>query len=740
MEYIKDCDYEYIKNKYHDATKPFDSFSRFIRRDCIFDKNTGLDGETIKTGILSLDREMTELPHPIRKAKAFQYVLDNTRISCNKCDRFPAINMIDRPLNSTLIQKWRNEVLGSIIPETEYKRACFEKSGIVTIWPDYDHSVPMWERVFDLGFSGLLFDSEKSRYSRTLNDEENAFFEGIKITYNAIINLLDRLAELANKTTGSERMANALENIKSNPPRTFYEALLVEYIYFMLSEHIQGLQVRSLSHFDRIFYKFYISDIKKGVSEEEIRTDLAYFFIQFTAIGNYWNQPVFLGGCKADESTEINELSYLFLDVYDKMGIYNPKIQIKVANSTPKDFLLKALDMIRRGKNSIVFVSDKTIRKALVNAGTQEEEARLCNITGCYEYSPRSAMVTGMNYFNLLKPLEYILHEGCDGVTGKFELRKSPKPDDYKSFEELYEEYKEQLISAVDATVSIVNTFEDYLAYINPQSMLSATFPSCLRSGKDALSGGAAENNTHMMFGFIADLSDSLTMIKKYVYDKRELTLSEFVKMLDTNYEGNEFFRRKLVADREKYGNNKTVPDNFAKDITEFLAKYLCVKLNAKKRGGKWSIGFHVARMSYDQGNKTAASPNGRLFGEELSKNISASMGQNREGATSAILSATKIDATSFASDAAIDLGLLPSAVKGEDGLEAMYGLLMTFIKRGGHAMHINVFDAETLRDAQKNPDKYQDLQIRVCGWNVLWNNINKIEQDGFIKQAEGLS
>ena len=114
-------------------------------------------------------------------------------------------------------------------------------------------------------------------------------------------------------------------------------------------------------------------------------------------------------------------------------------------------------------------------------------------------------------------------------------------------------------------------------------------------------------------------------------------------------------------------------------------------------------------------------------------------MGQNREGATAAILSITKIDSTAFLGDSALDLGLLPSAVKGDDGLEAMYTLLMTFIKRGGYCMHINVFSADMLREAQKYPDKYKDLQIRVCGWNVLWNNINKKEQDGFIRQAESL-
>lgn len=209
--------------------------------------------------------------------------------------------------------------------------------------------------------------------------------------------------------------------------------------------------------------------------------------------------------------------------------------------------------------------------------------------------------------------------------------------------------------------------------------------------------------------------------------------------ILDSNFEGNERIRRIFRADRDKYGNNKDLPDSIAREIAEFVCSKVCGRPNAKVRGGTWDLGFHVARQSYDQAPHTAASPSGRLRGEELSKNMSASMGMNREGATAAILSVTKIDATEFAGGASLDLGLLPSAVKGEDGLAAMYGLLMTFIGRGGHAMHINVFDAETLRAAQKEPGKYQDLQIRVCGWNVLFHNISKEEQDGFIRQAEAL-
>ena len=734
MKYINQQDYEYIMNKYHDASKPFDGHARFIRRDMLFTPEAGMAPEDILAGIWENDILYQYLPHSIRKARALEYVLKNTRISCDERDIFPAINMIDRPLSQTIIKAWRKDVFGEMIPEVESKRRQLERDGIVTIWPDYDHSVPVWDRLFSLGFVGILEESEKVRASKNLTVEENAFFEGIRITYEAVLAFIDRLQAMATVP----KMKHALANLRRGAPQSFYEAMLLSYLYFIISEHIDNLQVRSLSGFDVSLYRFYKNDLASGVTEEEIRKDLAYYFLQFIAIGNYWNQPVYLGGENSNGSTVINELSYLFLDTYDEMGLYNPKIQIKVSDSTPSGILLKALDMIRRGRNSIVFVSDKTIRRAMERAGVSLEDARTCNMTGCYEYSPQSSYCSGMNYVNLMKPLEYALHQGHDGVTGVIAGLDCTPPSGYGSFEELYEEYKRQLTRIIDITADTVNGFEGYLSEINPLSLLSATFPSCLEKAKDAIGGGGCYNGSVMLFGFLGDITDSLMMIKKYVYEKKELTLSDLVSILDKNFEGEELFRRKLLADREKWGNNKEHPDAIAVDLVNFIVKNLCGRANS--RDGKWNCGFHVARMSYTQGKLTASSANGRLYGEELSKNISASMGQNREGATAAILSATKIDATSFTCDAALDLGLLPSAVKGDDGLEAMYGLLMTFVKRGGHAMHINVFDADTLRNAQAHPEKYQDLQIRVCGWNVLWNNINKEEQDGFIRQAEALS
>ena len=739
MYYLSNESREYIMNKYHDQSQPFDPFKRFIRNDDIFDEVSGMSPDAIYEEIEKQDALLINESHVIRKAHALSFVLKNTRISCDTRDIFPAINMIDRPLKNILIDKWKKEIFTDIIPEVGQKRAQLEKDGIVTMWLDYDHSVPDWDKLFNIGFEGMLRRSEEARKAKSLNKDQEDFFEGIRITYEGVLAFIDRLCEQAKSTVGAEKLAIALQNIRHEPPKNFYEGLLTVYLYFIISEHIDYLQVRSLSNFDRLFFDLYQNDLNNGVSEDELRRDLAYFFLQFTAIGNYWNQPVFLGGEQADGSTEINELSYLFLDVYDKMNIYNPKIQIKLSQSTPKTFVLKALDIIRRGHNCIVFVCDETIRRALVRNGVSEEQARLCNITGCYEYSIQGAYSAGMNYANLLKPLEYALHEGCDGVTGKQAGLPCPHASESQSFKEFYNEYKRQLKNVIDITVETNNAYEGYLCNINPLSLLSATFESCIERGKDAIGGGALTNDTEMEFGFIADLADSLSMIQKYVFERGELTLSQFVDILDKNYEGNEILRAKLLADREKYGNNKERPDSIAKDIADYIIENVSGRPNNATRGGVWHASFHVARQSYSQGKKTAASPNGRLLGEELSKNLSASMGQNREGATAAILSITKLDAAAIGGDAALDMGLLPSAVSGDDGLEAMYGLLMTFCKRGGHALQINVFDADTLRDAQKYPEKYQDLQIRVCGWNVLWNNINKVEQDGFIRQAEAL-
>jgi hypothetical protein len=197
MKYINQADYDYIMNKYHDQDAPFNPLKRFVRNDKIFEASDGMEPEQLLAGILENDKIYQSLPHSIRKAHALEYVLKNTRISCDRRDIFPALNMIDRPLKQTIVQMWKDEIFQETVPEVEARRAQLEKDGIVTIWPDYDHTVPMWDRLLSLGYTGILAESEQIRASKPRTPEEDAFFEGIKLTYEAILEFIDRLYQAA---------------------------------------------------------------------------------------------------------------------------------------------------------------------------------------------------------------------------------------------------------------------------------------------------------------------------------------------------------------------------------------------------------------------------------------------------------------------------------------------------------------------------------------------------------------
>ena len=739
MYYIKDEDYNFISNKFHDTKGPFNPMNQFIRHDAIFDASTGMHGDDLIKGISENDKKYEKLPHSVRKARAMEYALDNTRILCDSRDIFPAINAIDRPIARGLINKWRADVIHEFLPDVYEENDFLSSRGAARPFLDYSHSVPVWDRLFALGFSGVLEEAmeakKKHEAGKTLTEEETAFFDSIEIAYTAIMRFLGRLAALAEQTSGCEDMGIALRNLQKGAPTTFYEAMMFEYIYFLISEHIDSVSVRSCGNFDKLFYPYYKKDMENGVSEETLKTQLAYFFMQFTAIGNYWCQPVYLGGTDKDGNTNINHLSYVFLDVYDKMGIYNPKVQIKYSKRIPKDFTLKALDMIRRGHNSIVFASEEHMKKALrYNGEVSEEEIRCADLKGCYEFLVQGGMDTEGQLLNLLKPLEYVLHGGKDGITG--ELMGLEEPVEFETFEDLLAAYKRQLKYLIDKVMGLVNRMEGYMSYINPLPLLSATFPTCLEKIKDANSDGGRTNNTYMGLGGIASIADSLAAIKKFVYDEKVITLSEMIDALDKNFEGYEALQKMLVNDKDKYGNNMEFPDSMLDEVVSFAVSHIQGKPNSPVRGGFWSCGMYVSRGIYDLGKVTMASPNGRFKGEELSKNLSPTMGANHKGLTAAVLSNTRLDMP-YSQMSALDAAVSPSAAKGDDGLEAVYSVLNTFVDLGGQVMNFNMTDAETLRKAQKNPEQYRDIQIRVAGWNVLFSNINEAEQEAFIRQAE---
>ena len=735
-------DRDKIERKYHIPEEEFDGFKRMAYHGYDYDKSTGLDDTEIDAKLSSLCKSLEGLPHPIYKAKLFEVVLDNTRIDVNESDYFVGMYTWNRPLSKYTWFKWLGDV-HSAFPKAEQTVIDFYNSGATQGWLDFDHTVPDWDSLLELGFAGILeritdsYNTLKEKGELTQKQED--FYRGVEIEYKAILRFIDRLHAYALKQTHdkADRVAKCLERLRVGGARSTYDALQIIYLYFMLSESVDNYQVRSLGYgLDSSLYPYFKKDIESGeYTKEEIAELIGYFLMQWSAIGNYWGQPFYLGGTNVDGTTKVNELSHLILEVYDKLGLYNPKIQIKVSNATPKDFICRALDMIRHGVNSIVFCNEDIIIKSLMANGATYEQACDSVISGCYEYKVKAKGVAiSCLYINSLKPVSLVFENGFDSFSGKQIGLETGNVDEFKSFEEFYSAYMKQLEHITLAHVEAHYDFETRVQEINPSLMFSATLPDCVNTLTDALDGGI-ENNSEVLLCGLGTAVDAIMAVYELVFEKKVTTLSELKKALENNWEGYENLRAMALNASHKYGNGDRISDYYALAITRQVADLLHGRRNP--HGGRYPIDLHSARMFVLHGERTLATPDGRRAGEEMSKNASPTPGADRNGITALINSATTIDATLTDIGFCLDAMLHPTAVQGDDGLEALYAVLRTYMNKGGASIHFNIFNPDLLRDAQKNPDKYKNLQVRVCGWNALWNNLDKKEQDAYILRAE---
>ena len=739
-------DRSFIENKYHKTDEPFNPYSRMAYHGYDFDKSNGLEDEEIKDGLSKLYEKTKDLPHPVAKAYAVKYVLENTKIDINEHDLFVGLWSVNRLANSVTLNKWNAEVFETILPEVKQKMNDMNESGAVAIWPDFDHVVPDWDAILCLGFPGLKKRAEEYKELHkargTLTPETAAFFDGIIIEYTAVIALVDRLYRLAltQNHDKAKKVAECLLHIRDGAPQNIYEAMQVIYIYFMVSECFDSYQVRSLGNgLDNTLYSFYKNDLKSGTyTKEEIKELFRYFFFQWSAIGNYWGQPFYMGGTNADGSTKHNELSYDILDVYDELGIYNPKIQVKINENIPDRLLFKVFDMIRRGKSCFALCCEPGMIKAVMGYGATYEEALNMDIRGCHETGVRANEVsTGTGYVNALKSVEYVFSNGFDSRIGKQLGLKTGELKDLKTFEDFYSAVLRQWENLIEMTIDVSKQYEKYLSFINPSNMYSATIEDALKKGADAYQSGVKFNNSALLNCGFASFVDAVMAVKEFVYDKKDVTLEALSAALAADWKGFEDLHTKVVKSLRKYGNDDAETDRY----TEAMSAYFASKVNNRPnaRGGVYKAIMHTAMEFVREGEKTGATPDGRYAGDEISKNGSPSVGMDREGVTALIKSALKARPYTYCESFCLDVMLHPTAVSGDEGLEIMKSLLFMYMKNGGQAVQFNVFNTETLRDAQKRPEKYQNLQVRVCGWNVLWNNLSEKEQNAYITRAENI-
>lgn len=537
-------DRKFIENKYHMTNEPFNPYNRMAYHGYDYDVSTGMGDDEIKAGLKNLYEKIKDLPHPVAKAYAVKYTLDNTRIDVNEHDYFVGFYSVNRLASAIGQWKWYGEVFDKVIPKTKALIDDMNNSGAVTVWPDFDHVVPDWNSLLTLGFSGIVerVKSYRQKHAEggTLTDEAAAYFDGMEITYRAVIDVIDRLYKyaLTQNHGKAKRIADCLKHIRDGAPTNIYEAMQLIYIYFMVSECFDGYQVRSLGNgLDGSLYPFYENDLKKGTfTRDEIKELIGYFLMQWSAIGNFWGQPFYMGGTDTNGGTKYNDLSADILDVYDRLGIYNPKIQIKVNENTPDKILFKVFDMIRRGHSSFVFCCEPGMVRAVMSYGASYEEALNMDIRGCYETGVRADEVsTAAGYVNALKPIEYVFSNGFDKRLAKQFGLKTGELGELKTFDSFYNAVLRQWENLIEVTVGVSDSYEKYLGTINPSNMYSATVEQSLERGRDAYQSGVKFNNSAILNCGFASLVDSVMTVKEFVYDKKEVSLAELKNALDNN-------------------------------------------------------------------------------------------------------------------------------------------------------------------------------------------------------------
>ena len=740
-----DKDRAYIEKKYHFPDQPFNGFARWNYHGYAFDENTGLSDEEMQAGLQSLKEKIQDEPHPLQKAKLFAFVLDNVRIDVNEHDYFVGIWTWNRPISSHTVYPWGEAVKRSE-PDALDVIDRLDRSGMAYGFLDYDHTVPDWDGLLSLGFAGILQRLHDSfgRLTKqgTLTQKQIIFYQACVLEYEAILRLIDRLYRYAltkiHEKAGA--YAECLRALRDGAPTDTYQAMQLIYLYFMLSESIDHYQVRSLGYgLDSSLYPFFVRDIACGrYTKEEIGELLAYFLMQWSAIGNYWGQPFYLGGRDRQGRCVVNELSSLILDVYDRLGLYNPKIQIKVSKNTPKAFLQQALKMVQGGNTSLVFCHDEMIVKCLMARGCTYAQALDSAISGCYEYKHKKGGV-GISgfYVNLVKPISYVFDNGFDRFSNLQVGVKTGEVDGIASFEDFYQAYLKQLEYTTLAYMDALKVFERKIDGINPSLMFSSTLKPCVDSLTDALDNGVENISTLLVTG-LGTAVDGLMAVYELVYERQVTTLAELKTALENDWVGYELLQRKAQNCKHKYGRGDEISDQYAAAIVRVLSNLISSRRNG--HGSPYLMELHSARGYIMQGEKTAATPDGRRCGEELSKNASPHPGMDRNGITALIHSATTIDTALANVGFCLDVMLHPTAAQGENGVEILYQVMRTYMDKGGQSIHFNIFNADTLRDAQAHPERYENLQVRVCGWNVLWNNMSKTEQDAYILRAENIA
>lgn len=624
-------------------------------------------------------------------------------------------------------------------------------------------------KIYKKGFLGFKKDIEECLQSIDYLNDPDAYdkqeqLKAMLICADAIITYAKRHAqkamELAKAEQNPERkkelekIAEVCSHVPANAPRDFWEALQAYwFVHIGVITELNTWDSFNPGKLDQHLHPFYKKGIEDGtLTREKAMELLECFWVKFN------NQPappkvgvtlaesgtytdfanINIGGIKPDGSDGVNEVSYLLLDVIADMKILQPSTNVQISQKTPDRFVKKACEVIRMGMGFPSVFNTDAVVKELIRQGKSIEDARCGGTSGCVEtgaFGKEAYILTG--YFNIPKVLEITLNNGFDKRTGKKIGLETGDPTGFQSYEELFEAFKKQMRHFIDIKIRGNNIIEKLYATYMPSPFLSIIVDDCIKTGKDYNAGGARYNSNYIQGVGIGTITDCLSAIKFHVFDNKNLTMKELLTALSDNYEGHEKTRQMLRNKTPRYGNDDDYADSIMVSVFETFFKLVDGRKNLK--GGSYRIDMLPTTCHIYFGSVTGGTPDGRWAEEPLSEGISPVQGADRNGPTAVIKSAAKMDHIKTGGTL-LNQKFTPQVLEGDQGLEKLSHLIRSYFRLDGHHIQFNVVSADTLRDAQKNPEKYSDLIVRVAGYSDYFNNLSKKLQDEIITRTEHCS
>ncbi len=588
----------------------------------------------------------------------------------------------------------------------------------------------------------------------TAKDEQ---LQGMDISCDAVIIFAERHADLAEKMAAEEKdekrkaellkIADVCRWVPAHAPRDFWEAVqMYWFVHLATITELNGWDAMSPGHLDQHLAPFYAKGLADGtLTRDQAKELLACLFIKVNNTpappkvgvtakesGTYNDfTNINLAGLKRDGTDGSNEVTYICLELFNELRLLQPQGNIQVSERTPDNVIRAAARVFRNGMGyPSVFNADMVIQEQM-RVGKTLEDAREGGTSGCIETgcSGKEAYLLH-GYLNTPKLLEYALTNGVDMLTGKQVSIKTGELSEFKTFDDLYAAFEKQMAYVVDTKIGVDNYLRYQYATNMAATYLSCVIRDCIEKGKDYYNGGPRYNSDYIQCCGIGTITDSLSAIKKHVYDEGTYTLEELVAAMKDNWEGHEAMRLTLWNKTPFFGND----DDYADDIMRRVYDSLFRNIDGKHSilGPTYHLNMLSTTCHNYFGQKLAATPNGRFSGMPESDGTSPSHGADRHGPTAVVKSLGKMDQVK-SGGTLLNQRFLPSVLAGEEGIEGVKNLIRAYFKLGGHHIQFNVVDEATLRDAQAHPDNYRGLLVRVAGYSDYFVDLDNYQQEEII-------